>query len=101
MPGLVRLPESDVPGFESRVEALNAVIRSPEATARQWDDFVERRSIWMLQYLLPFNQFLNMWYLRLGLPLPFSEARLLRLLNMVRCESHREALVSILERRSG
>ena len=101
MPGVVRLPESDLPAFERSVEALNAVIRSPEATARQWDDFVERRSIWMLQYLLPFNRFLNTWYLRLGLPLPLSEARLLRLLNMVRCESHREALVRILECCSG
>jgi Bacterial capsule synthesis protein PGA_cap len=87
--------------FESDLMAINAVIQDADALEQSWNDFVLQRFPRIMRYFLPLTLRLNDVYLRYRLPPLLSRERTLRLLNFVRCESHQEVLVTLLERRAG
>ena len=97
LPGVQRLKGDDVASFEANLHEINAVIQDPEALWHRWREHVRNRSFWLFRYLLPLTIGLNDMYLRLGLPIPYSRRRMLRLLNMIRCESHNEVLIDVLK----
>ena len=96
-PGVRLLTGDALARFERDFDAINDVIRDPARLAEQWDGFVADRAGSIMRTLLPMNSYLTRMYLTLGLPLPLSRTRTLRLLNTVRCESHRDVLLNVLK----
>jgi poly-gamma-glutamate synthesis protein (capsule biosynthesis protein) len=98
IPGTRLLTDESRARFEADLASINATIQDPAALHRHWDKYVRDRSFWLMRHLLPFGTRLNDLWMMLNLPLPISRQRRLRLLNMIRCESQRDALVDVLER---
>ncbi len=99
-PGTVLLSGTARSDFEADIARLNAIISDPEALRTHWDEFVEQRTIWVMRGLLPLNTYLTDLCRKAGLPFPISKQRARRLLNTVRCESHRDSLIAALARLS-
>ena len=85
--------------FASHLERLSTIIASDAGLEREWRQFVSTRRLSYVSTLLGLSRFerrlvkLGIWPVwrvrRSGIP---------ALLNILRCESHREALLTILER---
>ncbi|MCC6126716.1 MAG: CapA family protein [Pirellulales bacterium] len=96
--GLRRMPPDEERQFLTQLEKRSAEIEDPKFVAQRWNDFCRDREAAYLSALFGHNRF---WYglnkysgfvKRLS-----SKRKLAATCNIVRCESHREALVTIFE----
>lgn len=84
--------------FNNDIEKLNSVISSPELIKHSFDSYVNKSLRYsILTKLSPYTGKLMLALCRRGfLPFLMGESRRLRILNLIRCESHRDACIQIL-----
>ncbi len=81
-----------------KIESLNKIIVDDKELKEHYKEYIQKKKRLYLSYLEPHN---NKYLLALQnrniFPRFWSKRKRLLLLNLIRCESHREALISILE----
>lgn len=87
---------------EKRLNSINNVIQNPQKLQEKWQEFVNSRSDGYLMSISPFegisNRYIRALVKRSGLYKIFYSDRLKRrLLNRVRCEAHRDVVITMLE----
>lgn len=97
-PGVFLLNESENNVFYARLEELNNTIKSNELLREEWKKLVEKRKKF---YLVNFELFNSKIYKSLRyknlLPGLLSRKKKQLLLNMIRCEAHRDLAIESLE----
>lgn len=97
--GIIVLDEKRSTIFFAKLDELNRKISDDLLLKKEWEQFVELKSKRYLSRLLPTtNKYVLAAYNKIGLPLPFSTAYKLRILNAARCLSHNELLIQSLEK---
>lgn len=87
---------------DSRLKQLNDVISNPEILAESFENFISDRQHLYRGYLEPkLPRFLGAAQRRRWLPSLISRRHRMLLLNLIRCESHREIIVKLLSRDAG
>lgn len=89
--------EKERTAFDSRIDRYNAIIASPDELAKAFDRLAStQRPLWAFA---PYdNRYLAALYARRLFPGFIGRKKKLRILNMLRCEAHRELLIAHLEK---
>lgn len=96
--GIRRMTKDEESDFHREITGRNKALESPEALDRLWHDFVLSRQYQMLSGLTGTSRLLRRIIRRLGLTRWWHQRYDAgRSLNLVQCESHREALITLLE----
>jgi len=83
--------------FHSEITRLNQIISDDEALMENFSNFVHARKKVMLSYFEPYNnRYLRGLQRRRLIPSFFSKKKKNLMLNLVRCEAHRDVLLSAL-----
>ena len=100
-PGISALPQGEKEEMLDRIAGYSAVISDREALQSSWEAFCQsKRNGVLYNCLLPFR---SLWIKKLLQKWPLvmkicmRKPKMVKLLNQVRCESHRELLIQILE----
>ena len=85
--------------FCNRMEEINKVIADRDEMERCWQDMLDRKEAEYIPSLLTMGRY-ERYLFRHGITLPkdMKQKRLLRLLNLIRCEAHRDISIDILLR---
>lgn len=96
-PGLQRMTSIDAEHFFSEIAALSATVSDEKALQASWEQFCQSQRFSYLSGLFSLNK-LERRLLRWGLwPfLRYQHSQVGRLLNLIRCESHRDVIISLL-----
>lgn len=81
---------------ENKLASLNAIIANDTALQGAYENFIIRNKAKYLGYLEPYQGKLNGLYKKGLLPSLISSDQKRLLLNLIRCEAHREVLLSML-----
>ena len=97
-PGVFRLKTDEVTNFEKELNRLNGIIADREKLQQEFDSYCGNVSENYYSYLEPhFGRFITALRARNLFPKLVSKRKRLLLLNLFRCESHREVVVRLLE----
>jgi len=97
-PGIRFMNDEERKGFEDRLEALNGIIHNANLLVDEFQKFCADRKKSVLSSFEPYSsRFLKALYVRHLLPSFLKEKVVLRLLNLIRCEAHRELVVQVLK----
>lgn len=87
----------DKSSFEEEISEINKIIADDNLLVKQFSEWVMRRN--SLSLFEPYNSRLSMGlFVRHLLPSFVSESKKKQILNLVRCESHRESLIKALSK---
>lgn len=90
----------DNTAFEKTIIKLNDIINNPEKLEESFDMWSCNQGINQLAWFTPYaNRYLLALYRRKLLPSFISSKKKLQLLNMLRCESHRDLCINILSKK--
>lgn len=90
----------DNTAFEKTIIKLNDIINNPEKLEKSFDMWSSNQGINQLAWFTPYaNRYLLALYRRKLLPSFISSKKKLQLLNMLRCESHRDLCINILSKK--
>lgn len=100
--GIVALDIEEQSKFDQKVSQLNEILQDPECYRMAWDKYVlEKSEEMLLKTFLPFSfkglGKVNKYFKLTSLLMP--KGRRLKQINAVRCESHRELLLSVMEKK--
>jgi poly-gamma-glutamate synthesis protein (capsule biosynthesis protein) len=96
--GVHRMVGSEREKCLERIAALNATIDDDDKLAEAFKDFVQLRKKTFLHFLQPYTtHVLHSLYHRGLIPSLLGTRKRQLLLNLVRCESHRDVLMEVLE----
>lgn len=97
--GINTLSTRQVEQFREELNVLNQIVQNEELLNQRWSDFINEKRKKYLCRLLPMrNRYIDAFFYKLNLPLPFSRNAKLRILNSIRCMSHREIFISAIEK---
>ena len=97
--GVYKLSLSDEIKFHEQIKQLNQIITNPSELSLKWDSLVSRRKKGYINYIEPFDNIFVKVLRKLNLmPKFYSKNKKRILLNLVRCESHRDLLIDILKK---
>lgn len=95
-PALRYLSSDEKTEFDRTLENLNSIIQDSELVKREYYEWCITRSKAYMSYFEPYsNSYLVKLYRRGYLPSFLSKKRRETILNLIRCESHREALMNV------
>lgn len=101
--GVKLLQDAEKSAFLEEIEACRAVLASDHEWKQKWAQFVEKKSnLYILRQFFPFTM-RGLGFLARNTPLArlfYNRPNSLDKLNLLRCQSHRELLIAILESRS-
>jgi len=99
-PGIIKLTSPEKESFLSRIESLRRVLEDGDAWLNEWQKFCEKRlNTYIANQYFPFN-FRGLGFLMRNTPIAsffLRKKMALTKLNLIRCESHHELLVTGLE----
>lgn len=97
-PGVRLLKEEEKKRFFKELDRINVIIHSEEYLMEEWQNFVKNRIDQYLTLIQPTSRIVKAFQNRKLLPHFFftKDRNRLLLLNLIRCESHREMLKSVL-----
>ena len=88
-----------IDSIQENIDRLNAIIGNPKALADEFDKFANQRTQSYMDMLEPFeNRYARKLMDMKLFPRLFTASNKKLLLNLIRCESHREMLMAILEK---
>jgi hypothetical protein len=87
--------------FSREIERLSATITDADALGDAWQDFCRGKQREYIAKLVASNRLADTLWSRGLLPVGLLKKRALMLLNLVRCQSHRNVLIEVLEQISG
>jgi len=80
--------------FLRRIEEYSRIINNPESLMENWIKFCNFRKLYYLSNLLSFNKLeKKLFKRRIFSKLFLKDKSLLLILNLLRCEAHREAMI--------
>ena len=83
----------------NEIKQLNLIIQEDSELKESFNQFTSQKSKEYLRYFQPFNNRILGFMARKGiLPYQLSDYKRRLYLNLIRCESHREALIEILSK---
>ena len=85
--------------FEQELERYNAIIQEDELLQESYVGFANQKTLQYQSFLNPYEGKLSSLFKKGILPSVFSKNKSKLLLNLIRCESHREILEIILQKR--
>jgi poly-gamma-glutamate synthesis protein (capsule biosynthesis protein) len=99
IPGIRLLNDEEKILFNKEVNEINSVIASEELLLKKWEEYVIKMSEKYLTLIQPTNRLIKALQSRNLLPKIFysDNHNRMMLLNLIRCESHREVLLSFLK----
>jgi poly-gamma-glutamate synthesis protein (capsule biosynthesis protein) len=84
----------------NKIAKFNIIISNPELLNKKWEEFIFLKSKDYLLYISPINSIKNRYlksiFNRLGIRL-LKQEYLLRFLNLIRCESHEDAIFNVVK----
>jgi poly-gamma-glutamate synthesis protein (capsule biosynthesis protein) len=95
--GLVKLQSEALKKFESNIQRYNDIISNDEHLKEEYVTFARKMGLQYLSFLNPYEGKLSSLFKKGILPSVFSKNKLLLLLNLVRCESHKQLLEIVLQ----
>jgi poly-gamma-glutamate synthesis protein (capsule biosynthesis protein) len=99
VPGLAKLNHDELQAFNANLQRLNSIISNEEQVKESFDKFLTGKSVIYKAAVFPINnKYINGFFNRFKLPFLMSLKGRLKLLNLIRCESHREILIKTLEK---
>ncbi len=99
-PGVLRMDKAAASSFLAEIDGRSKVLKNDRALRVLWEEYCRKMEIQYLNGLQGYGQFMGRANNKLGFPRLFRSAGSYRKqLNYVRCESHREALLTILARK--
>jgi poly-gamma-glutamate synthesis protein (capsule biosynthesis protein) len=93
--------EEEAAEFSYEIEHLSATLADPDALADAWQGFCRGKQREYVAKLVAWNRVADTLWSRGLLPVGMLKKRALMLLNLVRCQSHRNVLIEVLEQISG
>lgn len=97
-PGLLLLNEKEKQSFDNRIRKLNNVIKNPVLLEKEWQEFVEKNSdAYIIDFECGSSRFYQALRYRKIIPCLLSENKKRKLLNLIRCESHRDIIIESLK----
>lgn len=99
-PGVRLLSKTEKQHFDKELTEINNVIANPNLLQSKWENYVNEMENKYMMLIQPVNKYLKGLQARKYLPNLFFKSRRnrLMLLNLIRCESHREMLINILQK---
>ena len=98
-PGVNKLEGEAKINFLTRITEYSEIIGDEEKLKRKWMEFCQNRKVDYLSNLLRLSRIKRRLLRRgIGVVNMINEKEVLRIMNMIRCEAHREALLEILEK---
>lgn len=99
LPGVVKLKGEKLNTFHERLDEVNKIIANDEFLEKEFLKLSISRNMEYLSTFQPYsNRILNGLYKRGFLPSLLSQQKKRRILNTIRCESHRDLLLQTLKR---
>ena len=96
--GLYLMNKTEEKIFLKKIEDYSNIIKDPNLLLKNWIEFCDSKKASYLAKLLSFNTLEKHLYKKnLFTKLLLKEQKMLLLLNLFRCESHREAIIDILK----
>lgn len=97
-PGLLLLNEYEKQSFNNALEKLNNIIANPVLLDKEWHSFVRKNSnAYILNYECGSSRLFKALRYRRLLPCMISENKKMKMLNLIRCESHRDLIIESLK----
>jgi poly-gamma-glutamate capsule biosynthesis protein CapA/YwtB (metallophosphatase superfamily) len=99
--GLRLLSDLELENFNEELSKLNEIIKSPTAIQDNWQKMQQQLEKWYLTSFIPYNtNKVSAVFTKFNLKLPYSKRNLLKLHNLVRCESHKDILMEALRNKT-
>lgn len=95
--GLTKLESNRLENFEAKIQHYNTIIADDERLQEEYHKFAQKMGLQYLSFINPYEGKLSSLYKKGVLPSVFSKRKLLLLLNLVRCESHKQLLTLVLQ----
>lgn len=97
-PGLELMKDDEKNKFLIKIQEYSNIIRDPYLLEKKWNEFCDSRKVDYLSRMLLLNK-LQRKMLKKGIftNLIIRKKRLLQLLNIIRCEAHRNIMIEVLE----
>lgn len=97
--GVQILKGQELTDFEQELQRYNAIIQEDELLQESYVGFANQKTLQYQSFLNPYEGKLSSLFKKGILPSVFSKNKSKLLLNLIRCESHREILEIILQKR--
>jgi poly-gamma-glutamate capsule biosynthesis protein CapA/YwtB (metallophosphatase superfamily) len=98
-PGLRRLTSDEEKEYNRNVTSLNSIITDEVMLKKKYDEYIKDQSRLYESYLEPYSgRILSSLYFRKILPPILSIERRKLILNIIRCESHRDIMINVLNK---
>jgi len=92
--------ENEEINFKQKLKVLSNVVKDDLKLQQKWDEFIKLRTEMYLQSFLPLPERISSRLIKYSVFNKFlPEKYFVRILNLIRCESHRDLLVNILKNR--
>jgi poly-gamma-glutamate capsule biosynthesis protein CapA/YwtB (metallophosphatase superfamily) len=99
IPGVSKLSAAESQAFFTKLKEINSIIANDEALQKEFDRFCESKGFIYNIYLEPYrNKWLAALRKRKLIPSLFSPNKKRLILNITRCEAHRDVLIKYLEK---
>lgn len=96
--GLKLLQETERDLFFKKIQNLNEIIKDRSKLESEWLEMVKKYEKWYLSYLMPLNNNkVSALFSKFNIDPPYSKKNWLKLLNIIRCESHYDIFLSSLK----
>jgi poly-gamma-glutamate synthesis protein (capsule biosynthesis protein) len=94
--GLKKMKDIELKEFNDKINSYNFIIEDDTKLAKAYDEFVKRMSVQYMAFINPYEGKLSSLFKRGLLPSLFTKNKKLLILNLLRCESHKELFERIL-----
>jgi len=97
--GIRLLSDKERDTFNNKLQNLNNIISNDDLLEDHFNDFVKKKEKQYWDYLKPYSSRVLNYLFRKGLlPTFISKSKQMLLLNLVRCEAHRDVVLKILDK---
>jgi len=98
--GVRKLTDTEKPSFDDRLKVLNATIADDTILQHEFEKFKTQTAGMYLNFIEPHsNKWISVLQRKGFLPSFIHKRKKLMLMNLIRCEAHRDMLMSVLEKK--
>jgi poly-gamma-glutamate synthesis protein (capsule biosynthesis protein) len=94
--GIKKLNDIQLTDFDAKMKSYNAIISNEIQLTLEYDKFAVKKQLQYMSYINPYEGKLSALYKKGYLPSVFTKNKVMLLLNLIRCESHKQLLERIL-----
>jgi poly-gamma-glutamate capsule biosynthesis protein CapA/YwtB (metallophosphatase superfamily) len=94
--GMKKMNDIELTDFDSKMKLYNSIISNDLQLTSEYDKFAAKKQLQYMSFINPYEGKISSLYKKGYLPSVFSKNKVLLLLNLMRCESHKALLERIL-----